>query len=254
MQVFLSPRSIRQSVKLAVAQIHPVKGDIAANIVVHMRLIEQATAQSANALFFPELSLTGYEPELANALVTTPDDPRLNVFQNLSDAHSLTIGVGLPIRTDAGVQIGMVIFQPDQPRQTYGKQQLHADELPYFVPGDSQIMIRIDGQIIAPAICYESLQPIHAQNAHESGATIYVASVAKSQAGVDKAMAHYPAIARRYGMPVLMVNCVGYCDNFLSAGQSGAWNSRGELMGQLGREEEGVLVVDDSLLTRILLR
>lgn len=32
------------------------------------------------SLIFPELSLTGHEPKLANELASTPDDPRFNVF------------------------------------------------------------------------------------------------------------------------------------------------------------------------------
>ena len=60
--------------KIAVAQARPVKGDIQANISNHLKLIEQASLEGADAVFFPELSLTGYEPTLAKELAGNQDD------------------------------------------------------------------------------------------------------------------------------------------------------------------------------------
>lgn len=229
--------------RICLAQSKSIKGDIEANIANHLHLINQALGQQADAVFFPELSLTGYEPELAEALATTPDDSRFEVFQEMSDLHSICIGVGMPIRTAKGIQITMLVFQPNLPIQTYAKQQLHTDEMPYFVEGTEQLILWPDTLKLAPAICYESLQASHVQHVHDLGASVYLASVAKSQSGLDKAYAHYPAIARKYRMPVLMVNCVSYCDNFESVGGSAVWNSNGELVGALDGVSEGVLVV-----------
>jgi predicted amidohydrolase len=230
--------------KIGIAQIRPIKGDILANIEKHKKLVELACAQKAAAIFFPELSLTGYEPELAATLATNQDDIRLNDFQQISDANKITIGLGVPTKIKTGVQISMIIFQPDKPRQTYSKQQLHEDEFPYFVTGDSQVILTIDNKKIAPAICYESLQPEHALKASSLGADVYLASVAKSQNGINKAMSHYPQVAKNYSMPVLMSNCVGFCDNFNSVGNSAVWTKRGELIGQLDDKNEGLLVFD----------
>lgn len=57
-------------------------------------------------------------------------------------------------------------------------------------------------------------------------------------------MKHYPIVARRHNMFVMMANCVGPSDDFLSVGQSAAWNIRGELLTQLDAESEGVVVLD----------
>lgn len=230
--------------KICLAQTKAIKGDIQANIANHLCLINQALAHQADAIFFPELSLTGYEPELAESLATTVHDARFEVFQEMSDTHTITIGAGLPVRTEKGIQITMLIFQPHQAIQAYAKQQLHTDELPYFVAGNNQIILWPDTLKMAPAICYESLQTSHVQNACALGAKVYQASVAKSKKGLDKAYAHYPIIAQQYQMPILMVNCVGYCDNFESAGGSAIWNSKGELIATLDGGSEGVLVVD----------
>ena len=230
--------------KLCVAQTRPVKGDIQRNIGNHKRLIDLAIVNGANAIFFPELSITGYEPELANDLATNQDDGRFGVFQEISNDHRITIGVGMPIQSESGIRIGMIIFQPHEPRQTYAKQHLHTDEYPYFVTGDQQVFLIEDNHKIAPAICYELSVSEHAGNAHKQHADIYVASVAKTEVGVEKAVNRLADVASNYSMTVLMANCVGRCDNFESAGKSSVWNNKGVLVGQLDDAHEGILIID----------
>lgn len=230
--------------KIAVAQARPIAGDISANIETHKKLIALAISRKANTIFFPELSVTGYEPELAKALATNQDDKKFDVFQQISNQNKITIGIGVPTKANSGIQISMIIFQPDTSRQTYSKQQLHTDEFPYFTKGDKQIILTIENKKIAPAICYESLQTDHSDKVKKLGADIYVASVAKSQNGIDKAMTHYPSIAKRFSILVLMANCVGFCDNFESIGQSSVWTKHGVLAGQLDEKSEGILIFD----------
>lgn len=230
--------------KVCVAQVRPFKGDIAQNVMNHKRLLLQAVTRGADLVIFPELSLTSYEPKLCKELATHQDDKRLNDFQVISDANRVTLGVGLPITSDSGILISMIIFQPNEERLTYSKQHLHADELPYFTNGWEDVFLNANDKRIAPAICYESLLEQHAANASKSGAEIYVASVAKSPRGVAKAFKHYPEVAKRYSMMVCMSNCIGSCDDFESAGQSSIWNKQGMLLGQLDDSREGILITD----------
>ena len=210
----------------------------------------------SEAIFFPELSLTGYEPELAKKLATNQNDNRMNIFQQISNNNKIIIGIGLPTATESKIRISMVIFEANKPRQTYSKQQLHSDEFPYFENGVGQVIIKTNDKNIAPAICYESLQPIHSENAFKLGANVYIASVAKPAKGVEKAFAHYPRIAKQYAIPVLMSNCVGFCDNFLSVGKSSVWTKEGELVGQLDDKTEGILLFDtetEEIIKRVLI-
>ncbi len=230
--------------KISVAQTRPFKGDISANIETHKKLIALAAFHNASAIFFPELSITGYEPELAKELATNQNDKAFDVFQEISNKNNITIGLGMPTKINSGIQISMIIFQPNTARETYSKQQLHSAEFPYFVNGEKQIIITVDNKKIAPAICYESLQTEHSDNASKLGAEIYVASVAKSQNDIDKAMIHYPAVAKKFSMPVLMANCVGYCGYFQSIGKSAVWTKQGKLAGQLDDKSEAILIFD----------
>jgi predicted amidohydrolase len=230
--------------KIGLAQLRPFKGDLKKNIVAHKRLLDVAILKEADVVVFPELSLTGYEPKLCKELASHQDDERLDDFQTLSDTHRMTICVGMPTKSSSGVRISMIIFQPGQPRLTYSKQHLHVDELPYFIPGEEQIILTTHNKKVAPAICYESLLPEHSASVHKSGAQIYLASVAKSSNGIYKAFKHYPEIARQYSMIVAMSNCIGPCDDFESVGKSSIWNKEGILLGQLDDRNEGILLVD----------
>lgn len=230
--------------KIAVAQTKSIKGDISANMKVHKKLIELAAFHETDAIFFPELSLTGYEPQLSKELATNQDDEKLDDFQKISNNYKITIGIGMPTIADSGINISMIIFQPGKMRQTYSKQQLHEDEFPFFVKGQKQIILTVKNKKIAPAICFESLQQDHSDKAILLGAEIYLASVAKSQSGINKALIHYPEIAKKYSIPVLMSNCVGFCDNFQSAGQSAIWDQEGKLVSQLDSHSEGLILFD----------
>ena len=86
-------------------------------------MIESAIKLNASLIIFPELSITGYEPTLANTLATHIEDEKLQkYFQELSDKNMVTIGIGMPILGDAGIHIGMIIFQPNKKRTSYSKQ------------------------------------------------------------------------------------------------------------------------------------
>jgi len=230
--------------KICAAQTRPAKADIEKNIQRHLQLIEKAVAGGAALIVFPELSLTGYEPALANDLAMKVDDNRLNVFQEKSNAGNIVIGIGLPTKAAAGTHISLIIFQPNRKRQVYSKEFLHIDENPFFVAGQGGPTITIDDKIIAFAVCYELSVPEHADRAFKNGANIYVASVAKSAAGMEKANQILAAVANQYSMDTVISNCVGYCDNFESAGGSAGWNSKGKLLCSLDHAKEGLLFVD----------
>ena len=113
--------------KISVAQTKPLKGDIETNIDNHKKIIKLAVGYEADIIVFPELSITGYEPGRAKQLATTKDDHRFDEFQIISDNKKIIICVGMPINAGPGININMVIFQPNKPRQVYSKHYLHSD-------------------------------------------------------------------------------------------------------------------------------
>lgn len=230
--------------KICVSQTRPIKGDIRSNIENHKELISLAVSGGADIIIFPELSLTGYEPELAKALATNQDDSRFDGFQKLSNRGKITIGIGIPTKNNADVSIGMALFQPNKGRQLYLKKYLHPDEEDFFVGGQNSKGLIVNRHKIALAICYELSVPEHAANAFKSGAEIYVASAVKSVTGIDKALARLSEIGNKYSMTVLLSNCIGQSGGYDCAGKTSIWNSKGLLVGQLNDTSEGILIVD----------
>lgn len=230
--------------KICIAQTKSEKGKVQENIQNHLRIIKLGIKSNADLIIFPELSITNYEPDLAKELATDIENSLFNPFQELSDSNEITIGIGMPTNSTDGVNISMLIFQPKEKRVVYSKQMLHSDELPYFVCGNDQIILNIKGKKIAVGICYETLQREHFLNTNKKGADIYIASVAKPKGGIEKAYKHFPKIAREFNTQILLSNCVGICDNFISVGQSAIWSKNGKLIEQLDSENQGILIYD----------
>jgi predicted amidohydrolase len=228
--------------KLALAQIRSLKGDIDGNIAHHVRWVKAAAAQSVDLIVFPELSLTEYDPLIVDVVATTVDDPRFAPLQVLADGAQIAISVGVPLREAEGVVIAMLIFQPGRAVEVYSKRYLHDDELPYFAPGHGGTAMQTPAGKLAFAICYELSIPQHVEDAHADGAAVYLASVAKTPSGVIKAHARLAEIAHSYGMTVLMANCVGECEGKPAGGKSAVWDTRGAMVASLGEDEEGLLI------------
>jgi predicted amidohydrolase len=230
--------------KIAVAQLQCKKGDIYNNISNHIELIKIAIGNKVDLIVFPELSITSYEPTIVHEINFTYDDKKLNIFQELSDKFNIIIGVGLPLKTNNGINISLMFFDKNKERQVYSKQIIHSDETPYFTEGKQQLYLNINNNKIAPAICYESMLEKHHEQVFNNGANIYLVSVAKSKDGVEKSYNLYQKISTKYTSYVLMSNLIGESDNFINYGNSGIWNKQGELMCNFDEKEEGILILD----------
>ncbi len=140
-------------IRVALAQIAPHLGDVAANLERHSALIEEARADGADLVVFPELGLTGYLLQDLNAEVAMRvDDPRLErlaqqargisavvSFVEESDDHRLFIAAAL-LEDGAIRHIHRKVFLP-----TYGL----FDERRFFAAGsvfratDSRLGVRL---------------------------------------------------------------------------------------------------------------
>jgi len=230
--------------KICVAQISSKLNSIQENIEKHKKVIELAASKGAESIVFPELSLTGYILTQAKEFAFSHKDQSLWVFHELSNVNKVTIGIGMPIETDAGVCISMILFHPNQEGEIYSKKYLHNSEKGYYVSGEHHPNHEIENIRIAFSICYEISITDHAKTAFREGAEIYIASVAKSQEGVEVGEGRLSEIARENGAPVLMANSVGQSEGFVSAGKTAVWDHSGKKIGQLDERSEGILIHD----------
>lgn len=230
--------------KIALIQMESTAGNVEENLRKHVEWIERVVPESPDLIAFPELSLTGYEPSLASSLAMDENDTRLGVFQDRSKRDQVVIAVGLPLRSPNGIYIGMVIFHPDGKKQVYRKQMLHEDEKPFFIAGKEQILLELKGLKVAPAICYEAFQEVHLYKCLESRADIYLACVSKHLDGIVEAYRFIRENSKKHELPMVLINSVGFCDNFLSAGGTSSWSEDGRLLNQLGYSEEGFVTFE----------
>lgn len=230
--------------RVAIAQIEAIKGNIEKNIENHLKWINQAVQNNADMVVFPELSLTGYEPDLAESLATNQDDTRLDEMQSLSDKSGITIGVGLPTRKERNIFVSMIIFQPHKERITYSKQYLYPPEKTIFTAGNNPLVLNLETEIVSPAICYETSNKAHCEYASQNNATIYIASVLSSIGGIDAELKKLSGIANNKNMVTFMANYVGKSGGYECAGKSSVWDTTGKLIGQLDTGTEGILIYD----------
>jgi predicted amidohydrolase len=122
---------------IAAAQTISIAGDLSGNITRHSHFIEMAAEQGVQLLVFPELSLTGYEGEVAAALAVAPQDGVLQPLRDLARELGVTAVVGIPIRLEDSnsVRIGALVLGADGSLGVYSKQHLHAGEELVFAPG-----------------------------------------------------------------------------------------------------------------------
>lgn len=230
--------------KIAVAQTRPFSGDIEKNIANHLSLIKAAIKQSAEVIIFPELSITGYEPTLAEHLAFVENEERLIPFQALSNQFHIIIGIGLPLRQNEDLNIGLLLFHPNAPLQVYAKHYLHEDELPFFNSRKNNSIL-INGTKIGLAICYELSVLAHRKAIKDAHAKVFIASVAKSEKGRKEAYEILSKFAKENQIPTILVNCVGPADDFVAVGQSAIWTENGKLVSQLDGQKEGLLFLNN---------
>ena len=214
------------------------------NLDDHYRLINLAAEYGVNLMLFPELSISGYERELAESLEFIPNDPRLDELRNLSAQKNIIIIAGAPVRLVSQLFIGAFIFHPDGGEKIYTKQYLHDGEEIFFTPGENDsLQIIVENEAFSVAICADITNPAHALKAASLNSTIYLASIFYTPNGISEGYKNLQGYATAFSMNVLMSNFGGPSYGFESAGKSGFWNNKGDLIESFEGTGEGLLLV-----------
>lgn len=244
---------------IAVAQTIPIRGDVDANVAQHVRLAHAAAREQAQVLVFPELSLTGYELDLANDLAFSQSDPRLAPLVEAASSYSMTLIVGAPVRIGSRLHIGAFIVSPDRTVGLYTKHHLGAfstkascdgvvppAEATVFHPGNWNPLVRFGGNTAAVAVCADTGRPSHPQDAADRGARTYLASMFVIPSEFERETANLRAYAAQHSMIVAFANYGGPSGGLASGGRSAIWSESGELLAQLGAIGAGVAVAIES--------
>lgn len=251
--------------KLALAQINPIVGDIPGNSEKIIARIHEAREQGASLVVFSELVVTGYPPR---DLVLKPRFVQANV-----EALDCIAGECKEI----AALVGFVSVNEDNIGRTLrnataycvdGKvQQVRYksllpsydvfDETRYFEPGPEVSLIEHAGIPFGVSIC-EDLW-----NDEETiGRRIYRADPVEQMAGAGARFLLNPSgspftrdkhrfrvqlfggQARRHNLPIFFVNQVGGNDELVFDGASTAFDAEGNVIAQAKAFEEDLLLVD----------
>ena len=227
---------------VAAAQSASERGDLDKNISEHLRLIGVAASAGVDLIVFPELSLTGYELDLASALQLERDNPRIEPLRSAAKEHDMHVLASGPWKSGLDKPyLGAFLLSPER-SICYAKMHVPESEEKYFLAGKDGCVVSIDRVPTGIAICADTSHSAHAAEAAERGAELYVVSVMKTEAEYRAHANRLGQYAARHSMAVLTANYAGSTGGSDSAGRSAFWDERGEPVAQASPKGRALVV------------
>ena len=209
---------------IAAAQFASIKGDLAANAQRHLAFMEEAASAGVDLLVFPELSMTGFELELADGLQSSEQDPIFAPMGAFAAEHEMLTLVGMPLRAASGKPyIGAVILGAGAPT-AYRKIHLHEGEERFFQPSDTYQVMRHKGAEVGCSICADMQHESLAAELSARGATIYACGALITERAYADDASILSGYARKFGMTVLVANFAAPTGGWQTAGKSAVWS------------------------------
>jgi len=235
------------SIKVALAQINTLVGDIPGNTDKVLQAARQAFENhQADVVVFPELTLTGYPPE---DLLLRPSLP-LRVGHALEQLQAanlpIVIVVGYPqLRAGKLFNVAGVISEGKLVVE-YAKQCLPNyqvfDEQRYFKSGDSAVVFDLKGVPTALSVCEDiwHSQPIAQARAAGARLMLNLNASPYHRGKQQEREALLAARAREGEMPIIYTNLVGGQDELVFDGGSVAVDANGQVCFRAPACEEGL--------------
>jgi NAD+ synthase (glutamine-hydrolysing) len=236
--------------RIALAQINTVVGDLEGNRDRVLARLEDAREHEADLVLFPELAVTGYPPE---DLLLRPDflrAARATLDEVAAETRGIAALVGFP-HLDRDLYNACAICAEGETKAIYRKRFLPNygvfDEDRYFNPGRDLLLLRIGETLVGPTICEDIWQPgPPATDLALAGAHV-VANISASPFHVGKGREREEMLAQRArdnACWVAYVNAVGAQDELVFDGHSLVVDQDGEIVVRGPAFEEALLVAD----------
>ncbi len=236
--------------KLAIAQINCMLGDLPGNAAKILDHAARARQQGAALLLTPELGLCGYSPEDLLLRDGFYDACSVALEQLAQQVHGIAVVVGHPLEEGGRRYNAASLLQDGEIVATYRKHELpnHSvfDEVRYFDRGDAPCVFELEGIKFGLNICGDVWEPRTARIAHSAGAQVLLVPNA-SPYHIDKHLARHSVIRERIaetGMAVVYGNMVGGQDELVFDGASFVMDGQGNLTHTFPAFEEGMWMVE----------
>ena len=240
-------------VRIALAQINPIVGDLSGNSHLIVEWIGRARDQGADVVLFPELALTGYPPE---DLVLKPAFVRDNLRQ-LNAVVEATRGISAVVGfvdEDGDLFNAAAFIHDGELKAVYHKVFLPNygvfDEQRYFTPGHRCPIFELGGVRMGVSVCEDCWYPAGpmAWEAHH-GAELLL-NINGSPYHEGKRVTREAMIAGRaadYGAYIAWMNTVGGQDELVFDGNSAIFGPTGEVIARAPSFQAHLLVCDVNL-------
>jgi NAD+ synthase (glutamine-hydrolysing) len=236
--------------RLALAQINPVVGDLAGNRELILGRLEEAKAHGAEVVLFPELAVTGYPPE---DLLLRPGFVRAAeacVEAIARETRGTTVLVGGP-HFDRDLYNACYVLSGGEVKAVYRKRFLPNygvfDEDRYFAPGRDLILLEHGKTLVGITVCEDMWQPgPPATDLALAGAELLVnVSASPFYVGREREREEmFVTRARDNSCFVAFCNTVGGQDELIFDGHSVVIDDEGTILARAPGFEEALLVVD----------
>ncbi len=235
------------AVRVALAQIDLVVGDIAGNTAKIIEYAKQARDRdAADLVVFPELSVCGYPPEDLLFHAGLRLDVEDAVRQIRDQVFGIAILIGFPEYDDDHIYNACAVLRDGLVLARYRKRLLPNyavfDEERYFKAGKDAAVFTLNGIRIGLNICEDVWSPEPIAAARSAGAEVVVAingspfekrSQEKREAVVQQRIAEV-------GIPVVYVNYVGGQDELVFDGGSFIMDADGQVTYRAAMFEESM--------------
>jgi NAD+ synthase (glutamine-hydrolysing) len=237
-------------VRLALAQINPVVGDLEGNRKLILERLAEAKGNAADLVVFPELAVTGYPPEdllLRPGFIRAAED---SVEKIAREARGATVLIGAP-HFDRDLYNACYICSAGEVKAVYRKRFLPNygvfDEDRYFAPGRDLILLEHGKTLVGPTVCEDMWQPgPPATDLALAGAELLV-NISASPFYVgrpDEREEMFVTRARDNSCFVAFCNTVGGQDELIFDGHSCVLDDEGNVLARAPGFEEALLIVD----------
>jgi NAD+ synthase (glutamine-hydrolysing) len=236
--------------RLALAQIDTVVGDLDGNRARILDGIEQARQAGADLVLFPELATTGYPPE---DLLLRPGFLRA-AAQSLEEIARATRGIAVLVGTphfDRDLYNACAVCVGGEVRALYRKRFLPNygvfDEARYFAPGRDLFLLEHGEALLGPTICEDIWQPGPPATELALAGAQLVTNISASPFHVGKEREREEMLkvrARDNTCFIAFCNAVGGQDELVFDGHSVVLDDEGEVLARAPGFEEAMLVVD----------
>ena len=236
--------------RIALAQINSVVGDLAGNANRVTARIEEAKSQNVDLVLFPELIVTGYPPEdllLRPGFVRAAERTLEEIARSCRGIAAL---VGTP-HFDRDLFNVCAVCAGGEVKALYRKRFLPNygvfDEERYFASGRDLILLELGKTLIGPTVCEDMWQPgPPATDLSLAGAEL-VTNISASPYHVGKEREReemFVTRARDNSCFVAFCNAVGGQDELIFDGHSCLIDDEGNVLARAPGFEEALLVVD----------